>query len=233
MINKLNIEELTKAFNKAEPFPHIVIDNFLQEEVLSKVLNEFPEANSDLFSWKSNDKNSIKLMCQDRGALQSLHNTDSVITFLNSKKFLNQLEQITGMHTLLGDDELAGGGLHQIKAGGFLKLHVDFNVADTLPEYNRRLNLILFLNEEWKSDWNGQLELWNKDCTKCVVSVEPILNRAVIFDTQPDGDNLPWHGHPAPLECPEGVTRKSLALYYYTKETSSSILSEKHRTIYK
>ena len=233
MINNHNIHQLREEFATAEPFPHIVIDNFLSEEVLAQILAEFPEPDSKLFTWKSNDKNSIKLMCQDRELIKQLPTVDKVIDILNSRTFLDELADITNMPTLYGDDELAGGGLHQIKAGGFLQLHVDFNVADTLPDLYRRLNIILFLNEKWDSSWNGQLELWNKDCTECIVSVEPVLNRAVIFDTQPSGDKLPWHGHPAPLTCPEGVTRKSLALYYYTKEPSTSILSEKHRTLYK
>lgn len=233
MINKLDIQGLKEAFATAEPFPHIVIDNFLQEEALQSLLAEFPNPDNEVFTWKSNDKNSIKLMCQDRALIKTLPNIDSVITFLNSREFLDQLGEITDMPTLYGDDELAGGGLHQIKAGGYLQLHVDFNVADTLPNLYRRLNIILFLNQEWDSSWNGQLELWNKDCTECIVSVEPILNRAVIFDTQPSGDKLPWHGHPTPLTCPEGVTRKSLALYYYTEESSDSVLAEKHKTIYK
>ena len=232
MINNLDIDRLNKEFTSAEPFPHIVIDNFLSEDVLKVVLNEFPKSDSELFTWKSNDANSIKLMCQDRKLIKKLPNIDRLIDELNGTEFLTDLSTITDMPKLYGDSELSGGGIHQIKKGGFLKLHVDFNVADTLPDLHRRLNIILFLNESWDSDWNGQLELWNNDCTECVVSVEPIFNRAVIFDTQPSGDRMAWHGHPTPLTCPDGVTRKSLALYYYTKENSSNTLSEKHKTIY-
>ena len=88
------------------------------------------------------------------------------------------------------------------------------------------------MNPNWESEWNGQLELWDTECKNCITSVEPIFNRAVIFDTQPKDGILPWHGHPTPLNCPQDVYRKSLALYYYSKEKPSTVMAKKHKTIY-
>ena len=233
MINKLDINSLKGEFINNKPFPHIVIDNFLQEEVASKVLLEFPQAEDDLFTWKSNDTNSIKQMCQDSKLIeQNLPHIWSVIKYLNSEELLEQVSEFTSMPKLYGDNELSGGGLHLIKRGGHLKLHVDFNIADSLQDLNRRLNIILFLNPNWKSEWGGELELWNSEKTECVASVKPIFNRAVIFDTQPKDDILPWHGHPLPLNCPEGIYRKSLALYYYSKEKPNTSMAKKHKTLY-
>ena len=233
MINKLNINALKEKFINNKPFPHIVIDNFLQEETASKILLEFPQADNSLFTWKSNDVNSIKQMCQDPKLIeQNTPNIWAVIKYLNGKELLDQVSKFTSMPKLYGDNKLSGGGLHLIKRGGHLKLHVDFNIADSLPSLNRRLNIILFLNPNWKSEWGGELELWNTEKTKCVASVQPIFNRAVIFDTQPKDNILPWHGHPTPLKCPEEITRKSLALYYYSKEKPNTEMAKKHKTIY-
>jgi hypothetical protein len=102
-----------------------------------------------------------------------------------------------------------------------------------MPDYNRRLNLIYYLSDDWKDEYNGQLELWNTDLTKCQVKLSPIFNRMMCFVTQPEGDTISWHGHPKPLEFPDGVYRKSIALYYYTKEKPNNVFAEKHKTIYK
>ena len=120
-----------------------------------------------------------------------------------------------------------------IGQGGFLKVHADFNQADSMPGYHRRLNLILYLSDDWKKDYNGSLELWDTNLTNPQVEIEPIKNRLICFNTQPDGDVIAYHGHPKPLTVPEDVYRKSIALYYYTKDTPNNILSEKHKTIYK
>jgi Rps23 Pro-64 3,4-dihydroxylase Tpa1-like proline 4-hydroxylase len=233
MINHLDIKSLKQKFINNQPFPHIVIDNFLKPEVADKVLSEFPSADDEVFTWKSNDTNSIKQMCQDSSIIkQNLPYIWSVIEYLNSEELLEQVSEFTSMPQLYGDNELSGGGLHLIKQGGHLKLHVDFNIADSLPDLNRRLNIILFMNPKWESEWNGQLELWDTECKECITSVEPIFNRAVIFDTQPKDNVLPWHGHPTPLTCPKDVYRKSLALYYYSKEKPSTKMAEKHKTLY-
>jgi len=92
--------------------------------------------------------------------------------------------------------------------------------------------LILYLSDEWESGYNGNLELWNTNLTKAEVEIEPISNRMICFNTQPDGDVIAYHGHPIPLNVPKGIYRKSIALYYYTKEKPDNMLSDKHKTLY-
>lgn len=233
MIN-YNLEEYNEEFINNSPFPHIVLDNFFNNDVIEKVFQEFPDEDSNLFTWKSNDVNSKKLMCQDSSIIHNnLPNIDSFIKYLNSDIFLSEITKLTSIKHLIGDNELAGGGLHQIVNGGFLNVHADFNISDRLPDLNRRLNIIIYLSKNWKSEYNGQLELWDTNLTKPIKLVYPKFNRVVIFNTQPEGDVIAYHGHPIPLNTPKGINRKSIALYYYTKESPNNILSEKHKTIYK
>lgn len=215
------------------PYPHIIWDNFLDTKTLNTVKNEFPNQDSDFWTWKSNDENSIKYMCQDRIVIEKLTGINKLIKYLNSSFFCRILSSMFEIPNLVSDGDLAGGGLHLIGNGGFLKVHADFNQSDKKPNYHRRLNLILYLSDEWKNSYNGNLELWNTDLTKAEVKIEPISNRMICFNTQPDGDVIAYHGHPKPLNVPENIYRKSIALYYYSKEKPNNILSDKHKTLYK
>src|SRR5438034_178076 len=78
--------------------------------------------------------------------------------------------------------------------GGFLKVHVDFNVHPKL-KLDRRLNMLIYLNKEWREEWGGDLELWDADRTMCRKKIAPLFNRTVVFST---GDSS-FHGHPHPL----------------------------------
>lgn len=233
MVN-YNLKDHAEEFQKNKPYPYISLDNFFNEEIINKIYEEFPDETSDLFNWKSNDQNSKKLMCQDPVRIaQELPNIDRFIKYLNSDDFLDQISELTGIPNLIGDNNLAGGGLHQITNGGFLNVHADFNISDKLPDLNRRLNIIIYLSKDWKEEYNGQLELWDTALTEAKKSIYPKFNRIVLFNTQPEGDVIAYHGHPIPLNTPKGVNRKSIALYYYTKEKPNNILAGKHKTIYK
>jgi Rps23 Pro-64 3,4-dihydroxylase Tpa1-like proline 4-hydroxylase len=137
----------------------------------------------------------------------------ALIDYLNSPVVLKYLEELTGIKNLIGDELLMGGGLHKTTSGGKLAIHQDYNVHPTKKIY-RRLNLLIYLNKEWKTEWEGHLQLWDKDMNNLEVNVEPIFNRAVIFTIS---DNS-LHGHPIPINTPEGVSRNSIALYYFTEE---------------
>ena len=54
---------------------------------------------------------------------------------------LEFLETLTGIDGLVPDPYFAGGGLHQIVRGGFLKVHADFNWHPKL-RLDRRLNML-------------------------------------------------------------------------------------------
>ena len=209
-----NLEELSKKnesyYRENTPFPHIVFENFFEKEFLKKVLDEFPDLSNISKSEKYNSKNEVKLSYNKYENFS--FNTKILIDFLNSKKFLNFLKNLTSVsEQLIADPELSGGGLHQIKKGGVLKIHTDFNKHPKL-NLDRRLNLLLYLNENWQESYGGQLEFWDKNMKKAVKKISPNFNKVVIFSTN-DFSN---HGHPEPLSCPENTSRKSIALYYFS-----------------
>ena len=134
---------------------------------------------------------------------------------LNSEETVAALSTLTGIPNLIADDSLEGGGMHQSKAGGYLDVHADFTAHRQHTDWKRRVNLLLYLNEEWIDAWGGHLELWDSSMTRCVQRIAPVLNRCVIFTTDPTS----YHGHPVPMTCPPHTSRRSLALYYYTRES--------------
>ncbi len=218
------LAEARAAYQTAEPFPHLVIDGFLRDKVAAALEAQFPRVDHKI--WKHHlHPNSHKFACNVLPAMAPLF--QAVIQELNSKPMLEYLEAVTGIPNLLHDDELEGGGLHQIVRGGYLKVHADFNVHPTTGHY-RRLNLLLYLNRGWEEDWDGSLELWSRDMSRRVKSVAPILNRCVLFNTT----DFAYHGHPRPLACPPGAGRKSIALYYYTVAKPEEESGRPHSTLY-
>jgi 2OG-Fe(II) oxygenase superfamily len=134
---------------------------------------------------------------------------------LNSPEFARWVSELTGIPNLMADPTLEGGGLHQSGPGGYLNVHTDFSKHHLHTHWRRRVNLILYLNPEWDENWGGSIELWEKSAgkmTRCGAKYAPLLNHALIFTT----DQRSLHGFPDPLACPQGESRKSLALYYYT-----------------
>ncbi len=202
---------LLKRYRSAEPFPHIVLDNFLNPETAEKAAAEFPPIGSE--EWI----HYVHLNERKFGNtnLRSFTPTLRVIVEeLNSPRFIGFLSELSGIEGLFADKSLEGGGLHQSPRGGFLNIHADFNVHPHHRDWRRRMNTLIYLNKDWKNSYGGHLEIWDKGMKKCVHKVSPILNRCVIFNTNEDA----YHGHPEPMTCPEDVTRKSIALYYFSKE---------------
>ena len=110
-------------------------------------------------------------------------------------------------------------------AGGFLNIHADFTVHPAHRTWRRRVNLLLYLNDDWRPEYGGDLELWRTDMSQCEEAVAPLGNRVVIFTTDADS----FHGHPEPMRCPPGVARQSLALYYFTEEEHPLVRSTEYR----
>lgn len=214
-----------KEYSEAKPFPHIVIDNFLPQSILNSILEEFPSP--DKIDWKSFN-NSAEKKLASTSELQMGVNTRLLLQQLNSSTFINFLEQLTGIEGIIPDPHFVGGGLHQIETGGFLKIHTDFNRHKRL-HLDRRLNLLIYINKQWKEEYGGHFEMWNTEMTKCEKKILPIFNRCVIFSTT----DFSFHGHPEPLTCPEDRTRKSLALYYYTNGRPAEEVAKAHSTLFK
>ena len=197
-----------EAFKSAQPFPHVVLDDLFDPVVLDRVLEEFPRA--DAIDWQRYDNpHEVKLATKDERQIGFYART--LIGWLNASTFVEFVEEVTGIAGLIPDPHLDGGGLHQIPRGGKLGIHTDFLMQQRL-KLDRRLNLILYLNRDWKDEWGGHLELWQKDAPAAAKKILPAFNRTMIFLTT--GYSL--HGHPDALACPPETSRKSIALYYYT-----------------
>jgi hypothetical protein len=204
-----SLDKDPEAYASADPFPHIVIENFLPTAVLESVIATFPKPTDDVWNERIDEAYQLKLASSKIDiAPEPIRD---LMYQLNSATVLKSLEKLTGEGPLISDPFFEGGGLHQIERGGFLAVHSDFNRPRHLPIY-RRLNLIIYLNEDWDESFGGDLELWSRDGKSKAASVAPIANRAVIFTT----DATSYHGHPTPLTCPPDRCRRSLALYYYS-----------------
>jgi Rps23 Pro-64 3,4-dihydroxylase Tpa1-like proline 4-hydroxylase len=214
-----------QVYSEGHPFPHVVIDNFLPEFILDEILTEFPQP--EQISWKQFDTTTEKKLAST-SELQMGDATRLLLYQLNSSTFIDFLEDLTGIAGIIPDPHFVGGGLHQIQRGGYLKIHADFNHHRKL-HLDRRLNLLIYLNKNWQDEYGGHFEMWNAEMTQCKKKILPIFNRCVIFNTT----DWSYHGHPHPLNCPEGRTRKSLALYYYSNGRPIEEVSERHSTIFK
>jgi 2OG-Fe(II) oxygenase superfamily len=202
-------ELLAQDYQQADPFPHIVMDGFLPEDLMQKVLTHFPASpiDSDVnFTIGYGGQFKRQVMPEDCDSFSR-----ELFHFFNSRPVLQFLEGLTGIDGLIPDPYFQGGGFHETSRGGMLGVHADFRVNEQL-HLQRRMNLLIYLNPVWDDAWFGQLELWDRSMKNCVAKVSPILNRCVIFNTDADT----WHGHPDPLATPEGLKRRSMALYYYT-----------------
>ncbi len=218
-------EERAVEYQTAEPFPHIVIDDFLPVEPLENALKDFPSPRG--VRWTGYDGEHERKL-EYNSAERLPISLRSVLYFLNSPIALSFLETITGIKGLIADPYYIGGGLHQSERNGFLNIHADFNKLTKL-NLDRRLNLIIYLNKDWKEEYGGHLELWDREMKECKKKILPVFNRCVIFSTT----DFSYHGHPVPLTCPEDHTRKSIATYYYTNGRPAEEVTNSHSTIFK
>jgi hypothetical protein len=189
------------------PFPHAVIDGFLTHGQIEALNAEWPE------QWTKEEGKFNRKWSTSRLPPEA----DRISRSID----IGKVEEVTGISGLFADPELFGAGLHCIPRGGFLKMHVDFNQHP--KGWHRRVNVLIYLNERWSDAWNGHLQLGFGEGSK---RIAPIGGRCVIFET----NDQSWHGHPELLACPEDVQRRSLALYFYTRDPPAA---EAHSTIYR
>jgi hypothetical protein len=202
-------------FKTADPFSHVVLDNLFPDLLLQHMVDEVPtrtnhkwtEWGSGARDFESRSEMKLGISCDDYlGPI-----TRNFMLQLNSATFVSFLEQLSGFGGLIPDPTFRGGGLHSTGRGGRLLVHSDADRHPLGESFNQRLNLIVFLNQDWSEDYGGALQLWSRDKLKCVRSISPAFNRTVIFESGTDT----YHGHPSPLRCPDHRTRLSLACYYY------------------
>ncbi len=227
LINPIDRDSFKKEFLSREPFPHFCIDNFLNEGFANEVLESFPayhEAQKLGREFSAvNEKRKVQITDPSKfpPAIKKLND------LLASKEYVDMWSDLTGVSNLFSDVNLVGGGIHETNTGGHLDVHVDFNYNEKNKSY-RRLNILLYFNKDWKEEYGGYLDIWDKDVKECHGSFEPKFNRACGFLTS----EISFHGV-TPLTCPLDVMRKSFATYYYTKEMPIDWVGEKHSTLFK
>ena len=228
-INKLNkaLPNLKEDFQSKKPFKYIVINDFLSSEICELLHAAYPQV--DRGNWDGttyiDQKNKFTKRTFDPGSL-----LDAICKEFNSMDFLSWLQALTGIkEELIGDEEFFGGGLHQSINGAFLNIHIDYNFHPK-TKFHRRLNAILYMNKEWKDEYEGHLEFWDlaEGRSEMLEKISPSFNRMVIFET----NEISFHGHPTPLKTPKEVSRKSLAFYYYTQTRDETVATSDHNTIY-
>lgn len=218
-----SVGSLREQYARAAPYPHIVLDDFLRPDMVASAYADFDETAGEWTKYLHlNERKFANTYPATWGpSLQAIAST------LQSDRFTRWVSQLTGIDGLIADPVLDGGGLHRSGRGGFLNIHADFTAHHVHHRWRRRINLILYLNERWEESWGGALELWPPDMSRCEASVLPVGNRALIFTTSENS----FHGHPDPMECPDGVFRQSLALYYFTDDLDAE--AEAHSTNYR
>lgn len=216
-----------ERFQKARPFPHLYIDDFLSPEFVAAVHTEFASTNfgalcEEGYHLASGANNQKKVHCfhkegdenesrKSAVADESIMgpSTRLIFSLLKSSMFVSFLEQLTGIDDIIPDPHYRGSGLHQTEPGGSLRVHADFNRYERF-KLDRRVNVFLFLNQDWDPSWGGALELWPPDMSTCEQKIQPAFNRLVIFRTT----DFSYHGYTDPIRSP--YPRRSVSMYYYT-----------------
>jgi len=217
------LPSLARQYRENKPCPHIFLRDFIDSETVLAMARQFPQPTSDAWTqYKHANENKLGMPKRELFPAAIRAVTDE----LNSPEFVAWVSELTGIPHLMADPMLEGGGLHQSGPGGYLNVHTDFSMHHFHTHWRRRVNLILYLNPGWHEEWGGALELWEQKMARCAAKYPPLLNHALIFTT----DERSLHGFPDPLTCPEGQSRKSLALYYYTVEQDNKVAG--HSTDY-
>lgn len=222
------VAALAAAFQRRDPFRHAVIENFFDGAAAQQLLAQFPafeRGNARNEDGEIGNKSTVERIRELGPAYAALDD------LVQSPAFLQRISQITGIPELRYDPWYFGGGTHENRNGQDLDAHVDFNRHPIEP-WHRRLNLIVYLNPQWQDSWGGLLELHSdpRAAEDRVTRIAPLFNRGVIFETT----ETSWHGFER-IEVPAesgGVTRRSIALYFYTTERPAEELAPTHSTIY-
>ena len=225
-LHKLEVlaKEKAEEYKNAKPFSHIYFDDFLPVEAAEAALRDFPQPKQ--LAWSEFNSPTERKLAFD--VVEKLPGAArDVLYFLNSRPMLQFLETLTGISNVIPDPYYVGGGLHQIKPGGNLEVHADFNYHAKL-KLDRRINVLVYLNKDWKEEYGGHFELWNLEMTKAEQKILPLFNRCAIFSTT----STSYHGHPTPLSCPPDRTRKSMATYYYSNGRPEEEIGESHSTLF-
>lgn len=205
-------DRLRSEFQAGDPFPLVVIDDFLVPDLARRLVEEFPDPEAmprsrDYVFGSKRELSSIEASGPAGLALWQA---------LTSPAFADVLSSLVG-HDLFVDPEFHGGGFHQGGDGSYLDMHVDFNVHPSHPTWLRTLNVLLYLNPGWEPEYGGDL-LLKASVDDAPRAISPLHNRAVIMETS----ERTFHGYRA-MSLPAGVTRRSIAAYAYREVAAGSV----------
>ncbi len=201
----------------AKPFPHLIIDELCDKEKIEVLYTQIPELHNKSrdYVFAANKFEKSKFM-ELSPLFQELHED------LTSQTFTDFLRYITNQEIIV-DVKYHGGGMHQGKQKSFLDMHLDFNYHPLKKNWFRTINILLYLNKDWKPEYGGHLKLQDlrNNNTK---DIEVYGNRLVIQSTS----NYTLHGYDV-THFPEGMYRTSIAAYGYVQHQT---IIEKPRTTY-
>ena len=215
-----------------QPFKHLYCDNFFSPEFANALLDSFPDlGNKGLWDTSNDPEIEVKMRSKWQSEFDIPDTIVDAVRVLNSSLFLKTISEKFDIPKLMPDPYFTGGGLNVTVSGGLLDVHVDGNYHDA-SGLNRRINAILYLNPGWQKGWGGEFGLYDETGDKLIKKIAPIHNRLVIFDT----NDKSFHGLPDPLNFPEGHARRSIILYYYTKDerpTDQVTVEQPHSALWK
>ena len=222
-------DEIQQEFQRAKPFRHVAIDNFLEVDFCEALLRDFPvfdEKRATNEHGLVGRKATVELVADISAFYRMFYK------YINSERFLDAMSKLTGIPDLIADKTLFGGGTHNNLSGQGLDVHIDFNI-DERNMLHRRINLLIYLNKEWEEAWGGAIELHSDPHNPTVdeaASFLPIFNRAVIFET----NEYSWHGFGRIALPPDKqhLSRKSFSIYLYTKDRPAEEVLAPHTTFY-
>lgn len=209
------LDKLHHSFINAKPYEYVVIPNFFKDEIANNIFNEFPNPLDKSYDWKYYDnplENKYTL-----NVWNNLPIIKKMFDKLQSSEMVNTISHITGINGLESDPHFHGAGIHAYPNRGKLDMHLDYSIHP-ITKKERRINLIIYMNPDWKQEYGGNLELWDDKLQSHTTIITPSWNTAVLFRT----NNMSYHGLPHPIQCPVGEYRKSLAIYYVSEPTDTA-----------
>ena len=217
-------DTLKRDWNVKRPFRYMILENFFLPDKAKEIYHTYPGIDEGHWDGTTyiNQKNKYQQREFEEGSI-----IKKAFFELKSEEFLEEIEYITAIEHLIGDDQLFGGGLHQSLTGAFLDVHVDYNLHPK-TKLHRRLNILVYMNQDWKDEYEGHLQLWDMKTNQMIENILPSFNRMAMFET----NEISFHGHPKALKSPVGLSRKSLAAYYYTDTRPKNEIADEHNTIY-
>ena len=210
-----NIHLLSEEYKNNKPYPYVIINDFLNSSFINDIYNEYNEHSNDLSDWHFYN-NPLEVKYAYDNINKCGKNIQKLFELYSSKECIELFNTLSGINTLEYDSTLHGCGLHLMPRNGRLAMHLDYEKHPILENKQRRMNIILYINKTWNTEWNGSTKLFYKDLNNSFIESPILYNTAIVFQT----NDISWHGVPDKINCPINESRKSIA-YYYISELES------------